>query len=486
MTGTTEWRDDDRSTFEEILRTQLQDIYSARPWIVSSEIVQAAADLADQLRLAGADRTLAIGAYQGVGDLPEAIEHIVIGDAYTGFKMEAIRHADQVLRSPPPAVLEAVDRFDPHGSARAIVDFTMSAGTRCGRPTFGARPRQWEELEDKIAVARLWEDAGVRTAPSECLDLDSPRSVITSHHRRLASANGTVWSVDNRAGWHGGAHGTFWVPDEEVAVRVLDRLDPRHRRIRMMPFLDGIPCSIHGMVIGETTIAFRPIESLVYLSRRTARFVYARASSHWDPPQSVRDGMRAVAVAVGRVLRERVGYRGIFTVDGVLTASGFRPTEVNTRYGAALPASMETVDGEPINLFLTNVAVIEGLLDVDPSTLERWVCANLDAHRFCSSFFETTGSPSEERHRQVVFEAGGRLWLSGGDDPDVAVVADVHWAAKGETGMLRITAGSDLPIGPASAPLVLEIARLVDAEWRIGLPELESASGPHSPSSSMT
>jgi predicted ATP-grasp superfamily ATP-dependent carboligase len=41
--------------------------------------------------------------------------------------------------------------------------------------------------------------------------------------------------------------------------------------------------------------------------------------------------MRSAARAVGRHLIERVGYRGPYGVDGVLTSAGFRPAELNPR-----------------------------------------------------------------------------------------------------------------------------------------------------------
>src|SRR5437763_81823 len=56
----------------------------------------------------------------------------------------------------------------------------------------------------------------------------------------------------------------------------------------------------------------------------------------WDPPAAEREAMRAAARRVGATLRERVGYRGGFTADGVMTEEGFRPTELNARHGAGL------------------------------------------------------------------------------------------------------------------------------------------------------
>ena len=82
-----------------------------------------------------------------------------------------------------------------------------------------------------------------------------------------------------------------------------------------MPFLEGIPCSIHGVV-------FHP-------DRR-----------------------------VGAGLRERVGYRGAFTVDGVLAAQGFLPTELNPRLGAGLSTMTRDLPGLPVGLL--DRVLIEG------------------------------------------------------------------------------------------------------------------------------
>ena len=46
--------------------------------------------------------------------------------------------------------------------------------------------------------------------------------------------------------------------------------------------------------------------------------------------------MREAARRVGAVLRDEVAYRGAFTLDGVATVDGFRPTELNPRFGAGL------------------------------------------------------------------------------------------------------------------------------------------------------
>jgi len=473
MTVNTELAESGRRRFEADLRAQLHAVYSARPWIAAGEIVQAAAGMAEQLRAAGAERALAVGAYPGIGVTDESVEHIAVGQAVGGSLMDGVRFANATLHDPPMEVLAAVNRFDPTGSARSVVDFLISAGMVCGRETFGARPSSWEALEDKIAAPDLWRAAGIGSAPTACVDLDDRGAVIDAH-RRLASDEGTVWAVDNRAGWHGGAHGTYLVPDARHAETVLDRLDARHRQVRVMPYLEGTPCSIHGMVVGDGIVVFRPIESLVYRTRAEPRLVYAKAASFWDPPDGRRIEMRTAAVRVGTELRRRIDYRGVFTLDGILTSSGFCPTEVNTRFGGALPLLIETSEGTPINLFLTHLGVIEGVLDINPSMLERWVCADLDARRFCVAFFETSEAPDEERSIRVLREPSGELAVSEPADDVGESLATITWGTKGDAGMLRIVGGSALPKGPSTAPLVLSFARLAAAHWNAGLPDLET------------
>ena len=184
-------------------------------------------------------------------------------------------------------------------------------------------------------------------------------------------------------------------------------LAARCDRVRVMPFLEGIPCSIHGVVFPGGVAAFRPVE-MVTLRRPggRGRLRYAGAATFWDPPAADREVMRDLARRVGDGLRERVGYRGAFTVDGVLAAEGFLPTELNPRLGAGL--SMMTRDLPDLPVALLDRALVEGEpLAYGAGDLERQVLAAADPTRAGGAWTVTDRGPAgATRELPVVFEGG--------------------------------------------------------------------------------
>ena len=82
--------------------------------------------------------------------------------------------------------------------------------------------------------------------------------------------------------------------------------------------------------------------------------------------------MRAIARRVGAHLQAAHGYRGAFGIDGVLTADGFRPTELNTRMSAGATA-VSQVDRRFFTLLQANLVagVDTGLTAADVEGLRR-------------------------------------------------------------------------------------------------------------------
>ena len=173
---------------------------------------------------------------------------------------------------------------------------------------------------------------------------------MTAAARDVDQGLGTVWSGDAREGFNGGGEYVRWVRDDRQARDAGEFFAAHCDRVRVMPFLDGVPCSIHGVVFPDGVAALRPVE-MVTLRRTGAasnQFVYGGMSTHWDPPDADREAMREVARRVATRLAEQVGYRGGFSVDGVLTADGFLPTELNPRFSGGLGAIAKGLPDFPV------------------------------------------------------------------------------------------------------------------------------------------
>ncbi|CAN5832411.1 hypothetical protein BH23ACT10_BH23ACT10_27730 [soil metagenome] len=338
--------------------------------------------------------------------------------------------------------------------------------TIADRPVWGARPAAWRRLEDKTVIDDIWDAAGVPRAPSLIVPADP--AALTDAAATLDRGSGTVWVADNRAGWHGGATGLRWVRTVEQAAVAARFMSDRADQVRVMPFLEGVPCSIHGLVLPTTTIAFRPCEMAVLRRPGRSDLCYAGMAGIWDPPDADREEMRDNARRVGEHLRAVVGYRGAFTIDGVMTVDGFRPTELNPRFGAALGM---LAAGSDIPLYLLHLAAVE---DVDvgwnPAELERLVVEHADRERVarCHVFVD----------RALDADTVGLRRGPSGLEATAAEAADVvlRCGPTPAGGIVLVElADAAVPRGSPVSPLVAEALAHADRRWSLGLAALEPA-----------
>jgi hypothetical protein len=467
---------------EETLLQRLREVYGDKLWILAGEIVQGVAGGVGIVRTFGARDALAIASRIGVGEIPDDVRYILsdgsqVGDNAT--MVERMQDNNRELHDLPPWVIAELDDWEPNREANVIVSFTADGGEVGGRPVFGGRKPEWAALEDKIQIRELWAQAGITTAPDRVVVIDDIDALLAAH-AELGTRWGTVWAVDNDNGWHGGGVGTHWVPTTERATELAAELADKHRRVRIQPFLEGVPCSIHGMVLAGATLAFRPCEMIVLLDEINHSFTYSRAATFWDPTDDARADMRTTARAIGDALRAAVDFRGVFTVDGVLTTDGFRPTEVNPRFGAALPPRLPTAGGEQIPMFFTHLAAVTGHLDdFDPGRLEALLLDRLDENRAGTAFMFTPGPPEDGDQQAAIAgdlsDHGVSNLRIATDEEDATVIANVNWGTNNAAGLAMIFFTDALPIGPPVAPVVVAIRELLDERWNLGLDTVRPA-----------
>lgn len=452
-------------------RRLLRRAYGGRRWILAGDVLAGSRGMVDDLHRLGAEALLCIAASRGTGELPDpelAPEPVVLG-IEAADPMSAIRAAMAALADLPAAVRERVDVFDPARECRVIGTLFDDGRPVAGRRKYGARPARWQALEDKTTVDALWDAAGVPRAPVRVVALDDA-GALAATARELDAGAGTVWAADNRQGFHGGASYTRIVRTSGQAEEVREELARVADRVRVMPFLEGIPCSVHGMVFAAETIVFRPCELLVFRRSGGTGFHYGRAATFWDPPADDRRAMRRLARGVGEHLRSAVGYRGVYTVDGVLTSEGFLPTELNPRYGAALAVINHALD---LPLQLLNLALVEGEpFDWRPRRLEELVVGAADARRAGGTMAVVERSVRRERRAELVFAGGGFRRAREGEAADARAVLGP--AAMG--GFLSITLVAErTPVGVSVAPRAAAALRWADTAWELGLGALEPA-----------
>ncbi|MEX1044403.1 MAG: hypothetical protein WD532_08460 [Acidimicrobiia bacterium] len=441
------------------ISTRLSQLFSHPRWIILNGVSANTQVLIDQLREWGGTEFLVVAGEEGVGTQPEA--ETVFMPSPSGTVMEGFRRFAEKVDNPPDHVREAVDAYDADGTARSLGPVFGVPASFLGRHLYGTRPEAWEAFEDKTVADEIWDEAAIPRAPSELVALaDAPFAAS-----RLAGALGTVWAADNTNGWHGGGEMTRWVTDDDTAQQVVADFTDRTRTVRVMPFLEGVPCSIHGVVTGDGVAALRPVELLILRRLDQKGFVYGGVANTWDPPAAVREEMRQAARSVGEVLRRRMEYRGPFSIDGVATADGFRPTELNPRFSVGYGIQANAVS-ELHGIFFVR-AIVEGDLDPVADDLEQLIVTAADANRGVRVGFPVEGVHERRSVRLVprdaalVEEPDGDL-LELGPSPAGSFL---FWSVDPD----RFDKGARM------APYAAAIADFARASWNAAIPPCEPA-----------
>jgi hypothetical protein len=357
----------------------------------------------------------------------------------------------RMLRLLPSEVADALDRWDPERRALVLSPMFNELPEIAGRRVYGPRRPEWRRLEDKVVVDAFWDDLGVTRAPSEVVTAEP--EALRAAAGRLDRGAGTAWAGDARQGFSGGALCLRWVRDGEDAAEAATFLGARCDRVRVMPFLEGIPCSIHGVVFPDGVATFRPVEMVTLRRPGSNRLHYAGAATFWDPPAADREVMRDLARRVGAGLRERVGYRGAFTVGAGLATM--------TRDLADLPVS------------LLDRALVEGeTLAYAADDLERQVLSAADRTRAGGAWTVTDEPADTTRELPVSFE-GDACRPAAADRPPDGVLS---FGPSGVGGFVRLALDPGrVPAGSSVAPLAVAAFALADERFGTGIGRREPA-----------
>lgn len=412
------------------------------------------------LRSIGVSKLLVVATEgRGAGSLPD-VPTVIVEPGVGLSHMERIHAADRILHEPTAEMVAAIEAFDPAGKAVVVATFLSTASQVVGRPTVSSRRPEWLALEDKVVVDAFWDRAGVERQPSRVVALDAAGRAASEVDR----GDGTVWAADAREGFHGGATQTYWVRDDASRDRAASGLARVCDSVRVMPFLEGVPCSIHGIVLPDGIAVLRPVEMVTL--RRGHEFSYAGCATYWDPHPIVREQMRTVARRAGDRLREEVAFRGTFTVDGVVTAEGFWPTELNPRFGAGI---MTLARGTRIPLVLVNDLIVGGH-DIGRTApeLEDDVVTHGDARRGGGTWQGGLDVDTELGSEPVQYRDGAWAWARPGGRVDGTVTA-----GAGFVHCLYDQAST--PIGPSTAPRAVAFWDFAAAEFGIDTAGLTAA-----------
>ena len=451
--------------------SNLRSIYGGgRRWIIATEVLVGAGGMVSWLEQLGAESALVIASAPGTGDPPnpDFAPNPIVFDVVSATMMEAIRQSSELLANLPIEAVARVDAYDPGHELRVLGTIFDDGRPVAGRAKYAARPIAWQQLEDKTTVDELWDAIGVTRASSE-IAAAHDLAELEAASERIDQGSGTVWAADSREGFHGGASFTRHVRTSEDMLKVQGDFAAIADSIRVMPFLEGVPCSIHGIVFDDYVIALRPCEMLVF-RRPDGSFHYGRAATFWDPPGTDREQMRTMARDVGAHLREHFSYRGAFTVDGVMTEVGFRPTELNPRFGAALGTIFAALELDGV---LLNFAIVEGEdADWRPRELEGLMLEAADRDRRGGTMAVVPVHIAETERVDLAFEDGAFRFAEGGDVVAAKAMRGPHSAG----GIVFATFVPEVtPIGASCGPRAAAALAFLDEVWSLGIGPLEPA-----------
>jgi hypothetical protein len=262
---------------------------------------------------------------------------------------------DQWMADPPAGIETWLDGLD--SGRRCVVFAPPGTGLPefCRRAVIGGRSAETALIEDKTIIDGVWSRTGIPSPAHAIVAADD--SGLWDHVRRIDGGNGVILAIDSSQGHIGDAHGLAWIKTQDDLQAARDWFRGRTARVRVAEFVAGVPCSILGMVLQDGVAVFDPIE-IVTLRDRQRRLIFCGSSTWWRPSEQDCAEMRRHTRAAGEYLARHLAYRGIYSVDGILSSRGFVATELNPRHASGLGIRKALPD---FPLYLFNRSVQSGI-----------------------------------------------------------------------------------------------------------------------------
>jgi len=448
---------------------------TGRKVICGFEVLAVMTGQVAQLHRWGAQRPLLIADGVGTGPLPLETDAdiLMLPESDADSLTARVRTRIDLTGRLTPEVVARVEEYDPDGEAWWWASPVGPNEPLLDRPVLGGRPTAQIRLEDKLALDDVLTAAGVPHRPGVVTAASYDALISASDAVRESPDDPVVWAGDARDGINGGGDYIRMVSTDVQAREAAAFFAARCDQVRVSAFLDGVPCSIHAIVLPDGVVALRPVELVSLRDPATGRFFYGGMGTTWDPPAEDTAAMRAVATAVATHLRDAFGLRGGMGVDGVLTAEGFRVTEVNPRFSGGL-----TRLGRAAPSLLLDLVQINAMLGRDigrsATDLEAEALELLDESRVadCMGMSSTLRTDATTYVGVVLGEDGLEIADASVEDVD----GTVYRGATSIGTFIRLTTdGSLVGSGQRCAPLALETLAFADRQWGTGFGDLQMA-----------
>ncbi|MBI1758966.1 MAG: hypothetical protein HYR62_07040 [Actinobacteria bacterium] len=344
---------------------------------------------------------------------------------------------------------QAADAFDPDHTAMLVLPDPLDPARVGDRRQIGSRHAAWRHFEDKTVVDTLWDAIGVRRT----------RSITTDYLPDLGAlgmlvdgGSGVVCSFQPvGAGPAAGGDGIWWWRHGQPPA-AMPTAGPGAWRVRLMPLLEGVPVRLHGLVLTHHVVAFPPMEIVTLPRPDHGTLMYAGTV----PALGHRPDLLAQTKHLGAGLRGQLGYRGGFSVDGVLTVEGFRPTNFNARLTSAMEGARSELR---VVLHSVNLLARDGT-DLKPTVVERLAEQVFD-NREEYTLYGAATCVGAGKPRHVAVRWAGRSRLVVADGPHADGRLEVTPSVRGWLLTATLTVAR-LPLGRPVGRFAPEIFRLSD------------------------